>query len=122
MRAFWTWAGSKRCYCKPWVSLLCSPQQPCPPAFPKQGRNIGAIGIVEKNMEPTINNRVYIYIWVSQVSGGSQEKNQARIEADRMDREAKRKTMQQRCGELFDELDANLGPQAFHPQHHYLPS
>jgi len=35
------------------------------------------------------------------------EKNQARIEADRMDREAKRKTMQQRCGELFDELDVN---------------
>jgi len=35
------------------------------------------------------------------------EKNQARIEADRMDRESKRKTMQQRCGELFDELDVN---------------
>ncbi|CAE7607213.1 Scn4a [Symbiodinium natans] len=35
------------------------------------------------------------------------EKNQARIEADRMDRETKRKTMQQRCGELFDELDVN---------------
>ncbi|CAJ1358414.1 unnamed protein product [Effrenium voratum] len=35
------------------------------------------------------------------------EKNQARIEADRMDREAKRKTMQQRCGELFDELDVH---------------
>ncbi|CAE7851537.1 unnamed protein product, partial [Symbiodinium necroappetens] len=35
------------------------------------------------------------------------EKNQARIEADRMDRETKRKTMQQRCGELFDEMDMN---------------
>eukprot|EP00439_Symbiodinium_sp_Y106_P079778 s60_g18.t1 len=35
------------------------------------------------------------------------EKNQARIEADRMDRETKRKTMQQRCGELFDEMDVN---------------
>eukprot|EP00438_Fugacium_kawagutii_P006717 Skav219129 [mRNA] locus=scaffold1574:544820:549024:+ [translate_table: standard] len=36
------------------------------------------------------------------------EKNQARIEADRMDRETKRKAMQQRCGELFDELDVHL--------------
>eukprot|EP00930_Biecheleria_cincta_P086928 TRINITY_DN76183_c0_g1_i1.p1 TRINITY_DN76183_c0_g1~~TRINITY_DN76183_c0_g1_i1.p1 ORF type:complete len:598 (-),score=102.84 TRINITY_DN76183_c0_g1_i1:80-1777(-) len=35
------------------------------------------------------------------------EKNQARIEAERLDREAKRKVMQQRCRELFDELDKN---------------
>ena len=42
-------------------------------------------------------------------SFGPEEKNQARIEADRMDRETKRKTMQQRCGELFDEMDMRLG-------------
>ncbi|CAK9004250.1 Voltage-dependent L-type calcium channel subunit alpha-1S (FGalpha1S) (Voltage-gated calcium channel subunit alpha Cav1.1) [Durusdinium trenchii] len=35
------------------------------------------------------------------------EKNQARIEADRIDREFKRKDLQQRCGELFDELDVH---------------
>lgn len=35
------------------------------------------------------------------------EKNQARIEAERVERESKRKEMQQRCRELFDELDVN---------------
>jgi len=35
------------------------------------------------------------------------EKNQARIEAERMEREAKRKEMQQRCREIFDGLDVN---------------
>lgn len=35
------------------------------------------------------------------------EKNQARIEADRIDREWKRKLMQQQCRALFDELDVN---------------
>lgn len=35
------------------------------------------------------------------------EKNQARIEADRIDREWKRKLMQQQCRELFDQLDVN---------------
>lgn len=35
------------------------------------------------------------------------EKNQARIEADRMEREAKRKLMQQRCREVFDSIDVN---------------
>eukprot|EP00404_Azadinium_spinosum_P002649 CAMPEP_0180420748 /NCGR_PEP_ID=MMETSP1036_2-20121128/2791_1 /TAXON_ID=632150 /ORGANISM="Azadinium spinosum, Strain 3D9" /LENGTH=283 /DNA_ID=CAMNT_0022425983 /DNA_START=214 /DNA_END=1062 /DNA_ORIENTATION=- len=35
------------------------------------------------------------------------EKNQARIEAERMERESKRKMMQYRCRELFDELDVN---------------
>lgn len=35
------------------------------------------------------------------------EKNQARIEADRIDREWKRKLMQQQCRDLFDQLDVN---------------
>eukprot|EP00931_Biecheleriopsis_adriatica_P045173 TRINITY_DN25894_c0_g1_i1.p1 TRINITY_DN25894_c0_g1~~TRINITY_DN25894_c0_g1_i1.p1 ORF type:complete len:735 (+),score=113.99 TRINITY_DN25894_c0_g1_i1:15-2219(+) len=35
------------------------------------------------------------------------EKNQARIEAERMERETKRKAMQQRCREIFDTLDVN---------------
>lgn len=35
------------------------------------------------------------------------EKNQARLEADRMEREAKRKLMQQRCREVFDSIDIN---------------
>jgi len=33
------------------------------------------------------------------------EKNQARIEAERLERELKRKKLQQKCGELFDSLD-----------------
>mmetsp|Transcript_13988 Transcript_13988/g.32874 ORF Transcript_13988/g.32874 Transcript_13988/m.32874 type:complete len:588 (-) Transcript_13988:153-1916(-) len=35
------------------------------------------------------------------------EKNQARLEADRMDREYRRKQMQDHCKELFDSLDVN---------------
>lgn len=35
------------------------------------------------------------------------EKNQARLEADRLERESKRKIMQQRCRELFDSIDVN---------------
>ena len=103
------------------LTLFCTAALPsCLPETGKEYRGHRDSG----KEHGTYHNRVYIYIyiWVSQVSGGSQEKNQARIEADRMDREAKRKTMQQRCGELFDELDANLGLQAFHPQHYYLPS
>merc|ERR1719197_2085813 len=35
------------------------------------------------------------------------EKNQARLEADRIEREAKRKMMQQRCREVYDAIDVN---------------
>jgi len=35
------------------------------------------------------------------------EKNQARIEAERLERELKRKKLQQKCGELFDSLDVH---------------
>mmetsp|Transcript_151186 Transcript_151186/g.263481 ORF Transcript_151186/g.263481 Transcript_151186/m.263481 type:complete len:679 (-) Transcript_151186:40-2076(-) len=35
------------------------------------------------------------------------EKNQARLEADRIERESKRKIMQQRCREVFDAIDVN---------------